>query len=168
MSATGRREFFLSLLAPLHAKKQPLIRPPYAHNPSLFEKHCPTCDAPCADVCPEGIITINKTQGAHLNFSFNGCHFCPLCAEACPNDVLRPSENATIGARFLIDIQSCLGWNQTMCYACKDSCVHDAIEFFGLFRPEIIPDLCVGCGACLSKCPTQSISIHASQGERHA
>ncbi len=46
-----------------------------------------------------------------------------------------------------------------MCFSCKDPCLDDAIEFIGMFRPEIIDDKCTSCGFCIKACPTQAIEI---------
>lgn len=48
-----------------------------------------------------------------------------------------------------------------MCFSCKDPCLDDAIEFLGMFRPEIVTDKCTSCGFCLRACPTSAIEIKA-------
>ena len=46
-----------------------------------------------------------------------------------------------------------------MCFSCKDPCLDDAIQFLGMFRPEIDENLCTSCGFCLKVCPTDAITL---------
>ena len=63
-----------------------------------------------------------------------------------------------INAKIEIDILSCLSWNKTMCFSCKDPCFENAIEFLAMFRPSINNN-CTSCGFCIKTCPTNAIKI---------
>jgi ferredoxin-type protein NapF len=63
-------------------------------------------------------------------------------------------------APIALSTASCLAWNGTMCYACKDVCEPRAIKFFGVFRPQITLESCTICGECVPVCPTNAITIN--------
>ena len=58
---------------------------------------------------------------------------------------------------------SCLGRDEKLCQNCSDQCGFVAISFVvvarGIDKPVINKDLCNGCGACVSVCPENSISV---------
>jgi len=152
-----RRELFTALLRPVKKEESgsPLF-PPYYANQEDFEK-CRECkERPCTNACEEGIIYIMDEKPS-LDFSESGCTFCDECAKACPQDVLA-LEHKRLLPRLSIDLLGCLAWQKTICSMCKDVCLDRAIEFVGLFNPQINDD-CTGCGFCVSVCPTQAIKI---------
>jgi ferredoxin len=74
-----------------------------------------------------------------------------------------------LGTAF-IDTNRCLPWaNQVPCVVCEEVCpvapkaiqTHDeeTRNVFGnmviLYKPFIVPDLCIGCGICEAECPVQ-------------
>jgi len=159
----SRREFFRSIVRPVTGEKEerPLrVRPPYTVKESLFQSECPQCESKaCATVCDEAIIVIAADGTPILNFTQSGCTFCEDCAKACEAGVLdleRGSES--INALLVISKERCIAHHGTICFACKEPCLEEAILFRGLFDPVIDPDRCTGCGMCLSRCPTQAIS----------
>lgn len=157
-----RRELFGSLASSFKDEKknqEKTIRPPYFEDESDFLKECINCDGKCATFCEEQIIVIQEDKTPKLNFSNSGCTYCDACAIACEPDVLKLENKKNINAKVSIDILKCLAWNQTMCFSCKDPCLDDAIEFIGLFRPEIVSYKCTSCGFCIKVCPTNAISI---------
>ena len=93
-----------------------------------------------------------------LDFTSSGCTQCDECANVCPNAVLKLEYKKHINAKIEIDVLSCLAWNQTMCFSCKDPCLDDAIDFLGMFRPSINSS-CTSCGFCIKTCPTNAIKI---------
>lgn len=165
MSETNKREVFTSLVSRFKKSKDEkslLIRPPYNEEITLFHKHCPDCiDTPCVNVCKEEIIKIDNENIPYLNFKENGCTFCEECAKICPNEVLKLSDESKtkINAKFSIDVNSCLAWNEVMCSSCRDACYEDAITFLGVFRPTINMDKCTACGFCYGVCPVYSIKF---------
>jgi len=158
----SRREFFSSLLGAAKREDSDIIdvvRPPYAKEEILFLTLCKECTSKkCKDVCPEKIIVIDAKGAPILNFSKSGCTFCQECAIACEEGVLSLELKEEINAKFKIDTNLCLAHKGSICFSCKEPCIYDAILFVGLFNPVIDNDLCVGCGFCLNRCPTNAIS----------
>jgi len=156
-----RRELFSSLASSFKKEEQQekIIRPPYFEDESIFLTNCIECEnTPCSTVCEENIIVIQDDNTPKLDLTISGCTYCDDCAEACPNEVLDVEFKKNIDAKIEINIEQCLAWNQTMCFSCKDPCLDDAIEFIGLFRPEI-NDKCTSCGYCIKYCPADAIKI---------
>lgn len=160
----NRRAFFntiFSIAAPSEAKKFP-VRPPYAKDESLFQKHCPECNAPCVNACEEAILIRGKNGIPELSFSDSGCTYCDACAQACELGVLSLQHATTqIQANIRVNTDKCLSWHGTMCFSCKDPCAQNAIVFNGLFKPTIDTDLCTRCGLCISPCPSQAVDLTA-------
>jgi len=153
----NRRELFTSLLRtkPKEEVSSPLF-PPYYSDEQDFEK-CRECESKaCASACEEQIITIVDEKPS-LDFSASGCTFCDECAKVCQGDVLAVEKKRVL-PRVVIDILGCLAWQKTICSMCKDVCLDRAIEFVGLFNPQI-NDKCTGCGFCVGVCPTKAIKI---------
>lgn len=131
---------------------------PYMENQT--KNHlCVSCQhQQCVAVCETQVIKIDEDRKPYLDFSIQGCTYCGECLALCDQGVLiNPTQK--IDALFSIDILSCLSWNQTMCFGCKDRCLEGAIGFIGLFRPSIDSNLCTSCGFCMAVCPSQSIVI---------
>ena len=159
-----RRELFSSLTSSFTKQedsKSSVIRPPYFQNESDFLKNCIECDGKCSNFCEEHIIKIAEDKTPYLDFTNSGCTYCDECANACEFEVLDLEHKKNINANVTIDIMKCLSWNQTMCFSCKDPCLDDAIDFIGMFRPEINPEKCTSCGYCINACPTLAIQIEA-------
>ena len=157
-----RRELFSSLASSFKKdeRQEKIIRPPYFEDETLFANNCQECEGNCAKACELNIIQIQEDNTPKLDFSNSGCTYCDDCAKACPNEVLNIEYKKNIDAKISIDIIKCLSWNNTMCFSCKDPCIDDAIDFIGMFRPEI-NDKCTSCGFCLKVCPTSAIKIEA-------
>ena len=163
-----RRELFSSLASKVfkgEKKQEIVIRPPYYKDENLFFTNCIECKGkPCSTVCEENIIVVQEDKTVALDFNISGCTFCDECANACEYEVLNLEHKSNVNARIEIDILSCLSWNKTMCFSCKDPCLDDAIEFTAMFRPEI-NDHCTSCGYCIRYCPTDAIKVTA-QGDK--
>lgn len=158
-----RRELFGSLAFPFSKKEkqEKIIRPPYFENEnseSLFLTNCIDCEGLCNTVCEENIIVIQEDNTPKLDFSISGCTYCDKCAEVCPKEVLKIENKKNIDIKIEIDVLSCLSWNQTMCFSCKDPCLDKAIDFLAMFRPSINNN-CTSCGFCIKVCPTDAIKI---------
>ena len=156
-----RRKFFKSFSSVLSKDRDEelfLVRPPYCGDNSLFDKECIECrDTPCITFCEEDIIKLSDDKTPFLDFSDSGCTYCEECLNACPNSVLTQKEKK-IEAKIEIDISKCISWDSVMCFSCKESCLDDAIDFLGVFRPEINTK-CTNCGFCVGVCPTNAIII---------
>jgi len=89
---------------------------------------CTFCEA-CAEVCPEGVLSLEHTHNAQQ-----------------------------LNAIFRISLEACVAHHGVICNACKEPCIDDAILFNGMFNPVIDDNKCTGCGFCMARCPTQAIS----------
>lgn len=158
-----RRELFSSLTSCFsdtsEQKSETILRPPYNDDESLFHKQCHECDGKCATVCEVEIIKIGQDKTPYLSFEKSGCTFCDDCAAACEFGVLSLESKKNVAALINISLSSCLAWNDTMCFSCKDPCLDNAIVFQGLFKPVIDDSKCTACGFCISRCPTSAITI---------
>lgn len=67
-----------------------------------------------------------------------------------------PALSAVIG-------ESCLARAGIVCQTCRDACPVGAIRFRPVLRgvatPTVLPDLCTGCGECVSPCPTAAVRV---------
>ena len=156
-----RRELFSSLASSFtkKEKQEKIIRPPYFKNEEIFLTNCIECsDKKCSIVCEENIILILENGTPAISFENNGCSYCDECANTCEHEVLNLEDKKNINTKIEIDPLSCLSWNQTMCFSCKDPCLDDAIDFLAMFRPEINEN-CTSCGYCIKYCPTSAIKI---------
>ena len=155
-----RRELFSSLASPFKTKEKQeiIVRPPYFDDETIFLTKCIDCEGICSTVCEENIILMQEDRTPKLDFTLSGCTYCDECAIACPHEVLTIEDKKNIDVKIQIDTEKCLAWNQTMCFSCKDPCIDNAIDFAGMFNPEI-NDKCTSCGFCIKVCPTQAISI---------
>ncbi len=158
MSLMERREALKSLFGIKTSKKEEsLLRPPYR---ALEFRECVKCESRCDSVCPEKIIKIAKDGSPFLDFRDSGCTFCDECAKHCALGVLSvEAKEPKIGVKIELDVASCLAWNKTMCFSCKDACNDAAISFLGLFFMQIDSDKCTRCGFCIPKCPVNAIRI---------
>lgn len=133
------------------------VRPPYNADEALFHKACHNCDAGCAAVCEEKIIKIAKDKTPYLSFENSGCTFCDACVSVCEFGVLTLENKKTIDLLVNISVSSCISWDGTMCFSCKDPCLENAIIFQGLFKPVIDASRCTACGFCIGRCPVSAI-----------
>ncbi len=139
-------------------KDEYIIRPPYCSEETDFS-NCTECKGLCVEVCEEKILFRLKDGSPHLVYSNRGCTFCKKCAESCEFDVLSTENPERVNVQVGIDISKCMAWNGTMCFSCKEPCLDNAIKFEGIFKPQIVPDLCTGCGFCLNVCPSGAIQV---------
>ncbi|MCD8213048.1 MAG: 4Fe-4S ferredoxin [Campylobacter sp.] len=153
----NRREFFNRFLGA--GKTAPkAVTPPYFSG----EFDCMDCQAPCVGACERELLSF---EDGKIVFKVKnlGCNFCEACAVACDEvgrKTLGLEFNKFIKAKVSIEINSCLSWNDTICYNCQDACKFRAIEFLGVFRPTI-NDKCTACGECLSACFKNSLKMEA-------
>ena len=158
-----RRELFSFLYASVKdatkAKESLPVRPPYFGDLNAFNIECRNCDGLCATSCQEHIIIIGEDKTPRLDFSKSGCTYCDDCATACLPNVLTLEDKKLISADVTISENSCMSWEDVMCFSCKDPCLEDAIDFKAMFMPSIDPNKCTACGFCISRCPSYAIDV---------
>lgn len=158
-----RRGFFASLksLAVGAVKEEKPFLPLLPGFIPENAENCSQCiTSACKTKCPEEIVMIGENRLPYLDFSRRGCTFCGECALACEHDLFLTEPVEKIDALVRIGILSCLAWNKTICRSCADVCNDRAIEFTGMFNPEINPDKCTACGFCIGVCPAYTITVH--------
>lgn len=153
----SRRDLFRSLTTFFH-KKEVVIRPPYSASEILFDS-CKICSGSCIEACEEKIIFRDAEGAVYLDFKVSGCSDCRKCMEVCEPGVLNDPK-IFIDVKVKIDTNLCMAHNNTLCSACKDPCLENAIEFIGLFKPIVISDLCTGCGYCVAPCPSNAMVMY--------
>ena len=145
------------------------VTPPGSLNQNHFTTACTACHL-CISACPTGVLQPSLFEYGFLgmmqpfmDFDVNFCNYeCTRCAEICPNGAILPltvEEKLTtqIGVvRF--EIENCIVYlDETACGSCSEHCPTQAVKMVHykdeLTIPEIIPDICIGCGACEYACP---------------
>ncbi len=156
----NRRGFFAKILQQKHNNRN-IAMLPYAKNIKIFEQNCIECETKdCVSMCDENIIFLDKNGIPLIDLNRSGCTFCDKCLLSCNKDFL-DSNLKSIFADIVLDTNSCLSHNQTMCFSCKDICMANAIKFNGLFNPTIEENICTKCGFCINVCPVASIEIRS-------
>ncbi len=148
------------------------IMPPGAKNADHFNAHCTACQL-CVSKCPMQVIKpasleygLSGIMQPHLVFSTEVfCTYeCNICSAVCPTGALQllhvnDKKLTQIGVvKLRLDMCQVIVHN-TDCGACAEHCPTQAVHMVpyknGLTRPEITPDICIGCGACESICPVR-------------
>ncbi len=152
-----RRELFNKILGA--GKTAPkAITPPYFSG----EFDCTLCDAPCVGACERELLSFEEDKVV-FKVKKLGCNFCEACAVACEQagrKSLGLNFAKSVNAKVSIEVNSCLAWNDTICYNCQDACKFRAIDFLGVFRP-MINERCTGCGECFDVCFKNSLKMEA-------
>ena len=137
----------------------PQILPPGVTAASL--RACSGCGN-CVSACPTQIISLVGGLPS-IDFHRGECVFCGKCAEVCPEAVFEVG--AALRFTHMASItDNCLARNRVACQSCRDACPEQAIQFAprlgGPFLPVVNDDGCNGCGACISVCPVDAITVH--------
>lgn len=136
-------------------------RPPWALAEFQFVDQCERCDK-CAQACEENIIVKGSGGFPEVKFDSGECTFCEACVDVCPSSALDKS-HVERGFPHVVSIEeSCFSQKGIVCQTCRDECEARAITLkweSAIPVPVIEEDLCTGCGACVSVCPNQSITI---------
>jgi len=173
-STGGMRELGTQALATAIAgvveKVLPLVsRPPGAIGEMDFIMACTRCGA-CSDACPpHAIKVLDESAGLaagtpFLDVNTKPCVVCldPRCMTACPTGALQviPMRETSMGLATL-EKDTCIAWLGGNCARCFNACPlrDDAIVRDDASRPFIDPRACIGCGLCVTVCPTSPKSI---------
>ncbi len=158
----SRRNFLRGRLNPAPAP----IHPPWS-TPASIAAHCERCGK-CIESCPEGILSADEGGIPVISFARAECTFCGACAEACPQPVFGSRTEAPWRLKPVI-AEGCLAANAVWCRSCGDACPERAIAFRmligGSAQIQIDQHLCTGCGACVSVCPRDVVSMVAVAAE---
>lgn len=155
------------------------IRMPWMIAMDDFIDRCTRC-AKCIETCPEGVIKKGDGGFPTVDFQQGECTFCTECVDVCPEPVFKDTATqpwswvAVISeersesqpANSLTFDGVCMAHQGVVCQSCKDVCDVRAIQMRYLSSSTPVPtidvDICTGCGACVSVCPTDAISMQES------
>ncbi|WP_207061825.1 ferredoxin-type protein NapF [Motiliproteus sp. SC1-56] len=153
----ARRQLFKGDLG---ARRQPQ-RPPWSVAEIAFTDGCTRC-GDCIKACPTQIIHAGSGGYPELDFQLGECTFCGDCAGACPEPLFRSREASPWTIRAQVGA-ACVTLRNVECRRCEEACEPGAIRFTPRLgraaEPQVQLETCTGCGACLSVCPTQAISM---------
>lgn len=135
-----------------------LPRPPGAVDE--FQQKCTQC-GDCIIACPYGVL-FHSSTGPVFDPNLEACRLCKdyPCIEACDDGALLPLKKNTLPgfATVLIDEDTCINApGKKQCKECVNVCPVDGLLNRKGKVPEV--DFCVGCGLCVSECPTGAIHV---------
>ncbi|MBA5761713.1 ferredoxin-type protein NapF [Vibrio sp. 404] len=137
------------------------LRLPWLNTPKFFTDLCTQCGE-CLKACETQIIVKGDGGFPQVDFTIDECTFCYQCADACPEPLFLSKQEAPWQAKASINEQ-CLAQRNVECRSCSEMCESVAIQFQlevgRVAQPKLDTQLCNGCGACVSVCPTLSINV---------
>lgn len=145
----------------------PPLRPPWTSEDAVTDR-CTRC-GDCLDACPEGILKAGTGGFPEVDFQAGAgeCTFCGDCATACGEGVFSDTNAPAFAATAAIG-EGCLTNQGVMCQSCGDACPERAIRFRlqrgGAPLPDLDAQACTACGACVSACPVDAVSVRPAQG----
>jgi MauM/NapG family ferredoxin protein len=165
---------FLRFVPAAAARVSAYVRPPGSTEETLFAR-CIRCGE-CLKVCPTGVIQPAEAVGGKLWTPFLAtrlgyCDYsCNACGAICPTGAIAelPIEvkRKTVIGVARIDKSRCIPWAEGRdCLVCEEMCPipEKAIKLSGgegqghgrggARHPEVVEDLCIGCGICEKQCP---------------
>lgn len=147
------------------------IRMPWLKALHDFTDLCTRCGK-CISACPESIIVKGDGGFPSIDFRQGECTFCQRCAQVCPESLFVEDLNSKPW-NYVANIQNtCLTQQGVMCQSCQDFCEVSAIGFQprlgAIAQPELNSNDCTGCGACVSSCPVNAISVLLPEEKSYA
>lgn len=139
-----------------------VVRPPWALEEGAFVETCTRCGH-CVENCPEGIVNIGRGGYPQVEFE-RGCTFCARCLQACPSGALVNHNGEARGWTHVAGVdEQCLAARGVDCRVCGEVCEAEAIRFQLRLgappAPDLDPERCTGCGACVPACPAAAIGL---------
>jgi len=174
LGAAAVMAVFVRFIPAAVKKASASVRPPGSSEASMGDQ-CIRCGE-CVRVCPTGVIQPNpagsparlwtpvlKTRLGYCDYSCNSCGItCPT--GAITELTLEEKRKAVIGVAK-IDQTRCITWAEGRdCIVCEEMCPvpEKAIRLGGGGQghglgggrhPQVLEDLCIGCGICEHQCP---------------
>jgi len=147
------------------------VTPPGSLGLRHFTNRCTACHL-CVSVCPTSVLQPSlKEYGwsgilqPHMDYSTNYCNFeCTLCTDVCPTGAIlslaSEAKKTTQMGQVQLILENCVVYAEnTACGACSENCPTQAVTMVpyreGLTLPEIVPEICIGCGSCEYACPVR-------------
>jgi ferredoxin-type protein NapG len=174
----SRRAFFGKLLkrgaraaTEQVAQRLPVLptrrRPPGAVGPMAFLERCTKC-LDCVTACPHhAIFTLAAgatDEGTPVMMpDQRACEMCEgfPCAAACePNALVVPEQTTVALGKVRIREDLCFTFRGPECGACAGWCPSDVDALaMRLNKPRVDEETCIGCGLCITACPTSPKAI---------
>ncbi len=161
------------------ARDARLVRPPGAPPERDVLALCSRCGQ-CMKTCPTNVLQPSLAKAGvlgvftpEMDYRVGYCEWsCAECGRVCPTGAIVPltlaEKRETIIGRAYIDRDRCLPWaDGKTCLVCQELCPlpdkaiaitetqvrTPAGQSVRLGRPEVIAELCIGCGVCEYYCP---------------
>ncbi len=161
----GRRSLFRGKYTPSAS----LLLPPWSVNQASFLDLCTRC-GDCISACPENILTPGSGGFPTTQFKHGECTFCGDCVSTCATGALLRTNDTAPWHQAPAISEQCLTHKGVVCRSCGDACEPEAISFSwervsnpvgsrGIATPVIDNELCNGCGACISICPNDALTM---------
>ncbi len=154
---------------------RPLLRPPGACAEREFLSRCIRCGQ-CVAVCPNRCLRlagpehgIGRLRTPYIEPRAKSCILCMRCTRVCPTDALEPIAATDEAVLERVDMGTamvnrglCYSYNDRTCGVCLRACPYpdEALKLEVGERPVVVPEVCIGCGACEEAC------IHIPQAIR--
>ncbi len=147
------------------------VAPPGSLGIRHFTSRCTACHL-CVSVCPTSVLQPSLVEYGwsgimqpHMDYSTNYCNFeCTLCTDVCPTGAIlsltSEAKKTTQMGQVQLILENCVVYAEnTACGSCSEHCPTQAVTMVpyreGLTLPEIVPEICIGCGACEYACPVR-------------
>jgi len=165
--------------------RQNHIRPPGIVPEDQFVALCMRCGN-CMRACPKKIIFPDTGRSGVaglltpvLRITPDYCaEWCNECTKVCPTGAIKrhslEEKNCIAIGVARVTKEDCLAWTKSQsCMVCDEFCPFHAIKAVKgnvVPCPEVLPDVCRGCGVCQVNCPAEkkAIVVHGEPQRRLA
>lgn len=148
------------------------LRPPGAMAPGEFESICSRCGN-CVEACPAEAIMLDQNSHTAGGFPYilplnQPCVVCSelACMKSCPTGALKLVDKLSIRmGTARVRHEKCLRDRGENCTLCIDVCPIEKDGQRAVFastesgRIRVRKNICIGCGLCESRCPTNPAAI---------
>lgn len=163
--------------ASLPTERSNPVTPPGSVSLSHFLQNCTGCQL-CVSACPNHVLSpfdqsFNMLQPS-VSFKHGYCKIdCVTCSTVCPTGAIgpiRPEERRTIQVgTAVVDWERCLiNTDKKECRICSDACPTKAVSLIGAPGMSkwlaVMPEYCIGCGACEHSCPVKPVAAIRVKG----